>query len=226
MAHFLTEQKERFPRLKEVELTYSENDFFEKADTPAGNVDVMYFHERKDFENAVIALAYMLEKRPIPPSMGAMFLNGLVDRVNNVKVALVILSRGYYSAVKPEEVGLPEEEWLEKSFIIRKNHELAHFVQRKLFPENKDALKDEIKADMTGLIAAFGKYKPDMARLFLGTEGKEYRKGGRLENYVTKDDDLFLLMKEANEYIDTVSSLSEGMEDPFSCLIEIEKHFV
>lgn len=221
--HFLHQLFDRYPRLKEVAFTFCDKDVYSVETTPAGEVEVLYFYRREDFENAVIALAYKLERRPIPASMGALFLSGLVDRVAMCKTSIVILSRGGYSAIPSSAVGLEEEEWLDKSFVIRRDHELAHFVQRKLFPENKDALRDEIKADMVGLISAFGEYKPDFAKLFLGTEGDSYREGGRLQNYVNETANINDLMLFTNQYIDTLTLHTINRSDAFNCLIEIEE---
>jgi anti-sigma regulatory factor (Ser/Thr protein kinase) len=43
---------------------------------------------------------------------------------------------------------------------------------------------DELMADFACLVAAFGEYRPELARRFLGVEqGGGYRTGGRLQNY-------------------------------------------
>lgn len=219
------ELSERFPRLKSVGmLTLSPGDRYEIIETLAGKVECVCYFDRKDFENAIIALAYKLEPRPIPPSMGAMFLSGLADHVAMEKVSVILLSRGPYSAIPHEAVGLPEEEWIDRSYDIRRHHETAHFIQRKLFPENKHALRDEIKADMVGLMMAFGRYDTRLAKLFLGIEGKHYRMGGRLEIYdhEGKTDEEF--MREAVAYMDKIASYVENRtEDAYTLLVEIEE---
>lgn len=221
--HFLKELEEHYPRLKEVTFTYSDKDKMTVENTPAGKVEALYFYERQDFENAVIALAYRLESRPIPPSTGAMFLNGLVDYKEMCKKKIILLSRGGYSAIPASDVGMSDEEWFEKSLLIRKHHELAHFIQRSLFPENTNILKDEIKADMAGLIGAFGYYDSYLAHLFLGIEGDEYRKGGRLENYKAENEDINQLAASAKAYIQKIEKLTVNETDPFECQIKIEK---
>ncbi len=104
----------------------------------------------------------------------------------NFKDTLIILSIGPYSAVPAKRLGLSDEEWITLSGTIRKYHECTHFICRKLFPEKKDAVWDELVADAVGILAAFGKYDADMGKLFLGIEGETYT-GGRLENYVDVD---------------------------------------
>lgn len=101
----------------------------------------------------------------------------------NFKDTLIILSIGPYSAVPAKKLGLSDEEWITLSGVIRKYHECTHFICRKLYPDKKDAVWDELVADAVGILAAFGKYDADMGKLFLGIEGNTYT-GGRLENYV------------------------------------------
>ena len=71
---------------------------------------------------------------------------------------------------------------------IRKHHELTHFVCRTLFPEDIEAVRDEILADLIGLYAAFGHYEPAWARRFLGLEADGVREDGRLRHYVTEQE--------------------------------------
>jgi len=224
--HFLKELEQHYPRLKEVQFSYSDKDELKLEKTPAGEVESIYFYERADFENAIIALAYKLEKKPVPPSMGAMFLSGLADQLEMKKKKVIILSKGGYSGLQNTDVGIDNEEWIDKSLIIRKYHELAHFNQRVLFPENTDALRNEIVADMVGLIAAFGYYDSKLARIFLGIEGEKYRDGGRLENYLPEGMNILEFAIKAEEMIQRLEKLCKGQFDPFSCQMKIENEFV
>ena len=207
-----------------AEFTFSEKDEYKTEATPAGEVSSVYFYDREDFEKAIIALAYKNEPRPIPASMGAIFLNGLVDHVAMKKIALVILSSGNYSAIPHDMVGLEPEAWREKSVAIRKYHELAHFIQRKLYPGNKDALRDELKADMVGLLYAFGTYDTNMAKLFLGIEGDTYREGGRLQNYLEITPETITDTKRIIDVLKSEADAWKG-EDWFSLLMKIEEKY-
>ena len=204
----------------------------ETVATLAGNVEVILFLERKDFLHAYRALGYRCEPVAIPDSVGACIIDGVADwgkirkhrKVyeaagyddwsqefrrftsvrENYRSMLILLSGGFYSAVSPETIGQTKEEWTCKSILIRKYHELCHFVCRKLWPEKKDALRDEVYADCIGLIAAFGNYDAMLARTFLGIEGEQYRKTGRLLHYAGDDPDAAYtvardLIREASE---------------------------
>lgn len=237
----------------EPQFSFHEKDTLTSFKTSAGAVDILFLENRPDFEHAVRALAYRCEPESIPPSMGATSISGLINwqkihnhlqqyqenggedpdeefrrftaDKSNYLDALIVLSSGEYSAVPASEMNLDSGEWKEKSITIRQFHELTHFYCRKQYPENKEALRDEVIADMIGLVSAFGFYDTHAAELFLGIEGDSYRKGGRLENYLEgKDPERFI--RQIHETItllsETVEAYSEG--DIFELIDYIEKN--
>lgn len=183
-----------------LSFSMSSKDTLSVVQTPAGDAEVLYLSEREDFEHVIRSLAYRCEPREIPASMGASTISGIInwEKINahmdnvdefladkrNYLDTLIVLSDGPYSAVTGDKFGYTAQEWKNKSVQIRKYHELTHFVSGRLFPQNKEALRDEIIADMDGITAAVGYYDTDMAKTFLGIEGETYREGGRLQNYV------------------------------------------
>ena len=193
-------------------------DRLEWETTPAGTVPVITLTGRRDFELFLQIMAFRCTPVPIPRTQGASTLDGVInwtkirahkeaflraggadadwdrefarftaDRAN-FKDVLIVLSVGPYSAVSADRAGLPEADWLEASHTIRKVHECTHVVCRALFPEKKDAVWDELVADAVGITAAFGRFDPALAELFLGIEDGRYV-GGRLENYADGEDD-------------------------------------
>jgi uncharacterized short protein YbdD (DUF466 family) len=100
----------------------------------------------------------------------------------------ILLSDGYYSAIPPEDIGLKPADWLQKSFVLRRAHECAHYYTLRAYGFMNNALKDELIADAMGIIEAFGEYRADFFLRFVGLENyPEYREGGRLQNYLPKD---------------------------------------
>ncbi len=186
-------------------------------ETPAGPVQVITLGDRSDFELFLQIVAFKCVPTRIPATQGASILDGVVNwtKINaheeeflraggtedqlteefrrftsdrrNYTDALIILSTGPYSAVPASAAGLEEEAWLRVSLQIRKAHECTHFICRRMFPDRIDPVWDELAADAVGLYAAFGRYDLDLASLFLGVSETGYT-GGRLENYVSKDD--------------------------------------
>lgn len=181
--------------------------------TPAGGVEIVTFGDRRDFEMFLQIMSCRCVPTEIPPSQGAAILDGVINWTKirahredylrnggdpdgwgaefrrftadkqNYTDALIVLSTGPYSAVSAEQAGLDEQDWRKASLTIRRAHECTHFICRRLFPDQKDALWDELAADAVGLYAAFGRYDRALAQRFLGVTERGYV-GGRLENYV------------------------------------------
>ncbi len=96
----------------------------------------------------------------------------------------ILLSDGPYSAVPAADLGLDEAEWREMSLVIRREHECAHYLTRRLFGSMRNNLLDELIADYAGLVAATGRFRADWFLRFVGLEEfPRYRPGGRLDLY-------------------------------------------
>lgn len=152
----------------------------------AGRIPVLYMKEREEFEYLIRQLFFRGEERPIPPSLGALTIRGLKDK-SGISHRIILLSSGYYSGVSPKEMGLSEALWMEKSHIIRLQHECAHYYMLRACGELNSGLKQELIADAMGIITAFGVYRAEYFLRFLGLERYPvYREGGRLQNYVSR----------------------------------------
>lgn len=228
------------PVSNDLRFICSQEDTLETVETPVGKVDVLYLANRADFEHALQALAYRCEPVDIPASVGANTIRGLINwqkirshkqdyilsggtdwneefkwltsNKKNYLDTLILLSSGNYSALPAVAVGLPEDDWKEKSLTIRKYHELTHYVCRSLYPEDADPIRDEVIADMVGIIAAFGHYDPELAKAFLGIDGGQFRNGGRLAHYI-ESDRLLAATTIAIELIEELASKNIGLND-------------
>ena len=172
--------------------------------TPAGRIPLLIASTRSDFVSLTRALARRNEPAPIPDSMGACMVAGYnnwqrVHKVIDEKGTLngadkslyqdrfIILSKGFYSGVRPQDIDLPEQAWRELSFLIRREHECSHYFTRRVMGSMRNNLLDEVIADYCGIVAATGSFRADWILRFLGLENfPQYRKGGRLENYRDK----------------------------------------
>lgn len=219
-----------------------EKDRDETADTPAGKVRVVTLGNRKDFELVMRGLLAAKEGplARIPQSQGAAMLtlfnwprinahleafpaearDGEFRRFTAVKEnytdMVVILSRGPYSNVPASEAGMEEQKWLDCSDTIRRFHELTHVVCRRLYPDDIDALRDEMIADAVGLYAAFGRFDPELEKKFLGIRGGRYT-GGRLGNYTDVPDQVAGPVADELEQIGKIIDGKPGTE-PFSLI--------
>ena len=232
-----------------VDFPFTEEDTLSTEETPAGTAEILYLAGRDRFVRAYQALAYRCEPAEIPESVGAAAIRGLInwekirrhkeeylaaggddwdaefDRFtadkSNYLDALILLSGGEYSHVPCGTVGLGREEWLEKSRIIRRYHELTHFVCRGLYPDRVDVIRDEVLADLIGLVAAFGDYDATLAKTFLGIEGGSFREGGRLSHY--EKENIALAVERANGLIDGFAEQigDRKKDDVFALLLDI-----
>jgi hypothetical protein len=96
----------------------------------------------------------------------------------------ILLSRGPYSAVPAEAVGLSREEWEACSVALRLAHEGLHYLTLRLCGEIRSNLLDELVADAAGMVHAFGRYSVPLALRFLGIgPDGELLPGARLALY-------------------------------------------
>ena len=179
--------------------------------TPAGPVRVATFGNRRDFELVIRGLTAAKDgpAKPVPETTGASTVTVFNwNRINahlskfskeqqrdefkrftsvkeNYLDMLVVLSRGPYINLNAEQAGYTEEEWLRLSDTIRRYHELTHVICRRLYPDNVNAVRDELIADAVGMYAALGYFDIGLEQKFLGITGNTYT-GGRLENYTDK----------------------------------------
>lgn len=96
----------------------------------------------------------------------------------------ILLSDGPYSAVPAADLGLEEAEWRAISLALRRDHECAHYLTRRLFGSMRNNLLDELIADYTGMVGAAGRFRASWFLRFVGLEDfPRYRPGGRLDLY-------------------------------------------
>ena len=195
-----------------------ELDAAEVGVTPAGSVQIVKLTHRSDFERFYQIMGYKCQPEPIPPQTGAVILDGVINwtRIrahqaeflaadpagnwseefrqftsvkSNYLDALVILSSGDYSGVPAERFGYAQDEWRRLSYEIRKAHELTHFLCRRKYHEQINAIWDELVADAVGIVSALGRFDRGMEEVFLGVTPDGYT-GGRLETYTDSPGEL------------------------------------
>lgn len=146
-------------------------------DSAAGRIPIIYVRDTADFEQLVTNIAYKGVRPDNISTTGASFIHGKTTR-------FIILSAKPYSNVPASELGLSDDaEWLEKSMLLRQNHECTHYFTKQTYGITNNILHDEIMADFIGIYDTFGFYK---AEWFLRFMGIIVGSGGRLIFY-TKD---------------------------------------
>ena len=135
----------------------------------AGKIPVITAQTDEDFEALVLNIIHKGKPYPHIKKQGASFALGEHNR-------FIILSHKPYSNLPAEEIGLSSTEWRQKSLIIRKSHECAHYYTVRFFGSSRNNLHDELIADFCGLWDAFSKYQADYFIKFLAK--------GRMDIYV------------------------------------------
>lgn len=166
--------------------------------SPAGRIPLIIVRGRPEFVALVRALTHRNEPKPVPDSQGAIMIAGYNNwsRVRELRRRgeelrrelyqdrFILLSDGPYSAIPAADLGLPEKEWRELSLVLRRDHECAHYLTRRIFGSMRNNLHDELLADYAGITAAAGHYRAAWFLRFLGLEDfPAYRAGGRLDLY-------------------------------------------
>ncbi len=195
-----------------------------------GPFAVLYLAERSDFVRFVQAIAFKSEPAEIPASTGAMTIFSVtnyrkLDEYNKwSQVAedketpaardaspwldtVIVTTKGPYSRIPCEDTPFSQEEWLDKSLTIRMYHELAHVMSRKKYPGNKNALRDEVVADAVGLTAALQRYDLRLAKAFLGFDSNDAFVGGRISNYLRKDQSVQFVQGAVLSMISNISKI-------------------
>lgn len=139
----------------------------------------------------------------------------------NYRDTLIILSTGPYSAIPASRIGVPEDEWRALSGKIRKYHECTHFICRNLYPDKIDAVWDELVADAAGITAAFGRFDPEMEKIFLGIDRDRYT-GGRLENYTEVDAELTEKVLKVLEHFSRIAA-DHSKAGPYELAVQLEE---
>jgi hypothetical protein len=112
------------------------------------------------------------------------FQHRIIPKKELYQDRFIILSEGPYSGVPARAMGMSEEQWRDISFIIRREHECAHYFTRRAFSSMRNYLLDELIADYCGICAAAGKYRADWFLRFVGLENHPHCRGGsRLQSY-------------------------------------------
>ncbi|QOG01213.1 hypothetical protein [Flavobacterium sp. MDT1-60] len=191
-----------------LKLEDAKNISLELHQSVAGRVPVLIVPNKEDFVKILQSLMHKNNPVSIPPSMGAVLLNGLNNwkRLNNIKKKwlqnnplgdwntefsdnimpnrslyndkFIILSTKPYSNVKASQLGLAEDVWTSYSVSIRKEHEFTHLYTLKKYGHAANNLHDELIADYIGIIKTTWSYNKVWMLTFMGLENYPHYREG------------------------------------------------
>lgn len=150
-------------------------------ETLGGPVPVIVTGNHGDFRSMEAMLNGRNVLAEIPATVNASTLVARAEKISGHRI--ILLSQAPYSNVPARDLGLEEEEWLARSSRLRLAHECVHYEMLRLFGDMQNHALDEIVADATGQIAAFGNFSAKRQRLFFGLEHGTGRCTGRLSYY-------------------------------------------
>lgn len=191
----------------------SERDRYFSETTPAGKVDIVYLHERCDFERFLQIMVYSGEPANVASRIESAEILGVTnwrkieDHMNeylsrggeksswrdelrrftnnkqNYQDSIILLGNSGYSGLSADDTGFGDIIWEEVSLKIKIYSSCARFICRRLFSEYKNIIWEEILADCIGILFAFNKYDTLLAKKLLGITKKGYDKKSRFMNF-------------------------------------------
>ncbi|MFH6991521.1 DUF7005 family protein [Flavobacterium sp. FlaQc-48] len=203
-----------------LKLADSKNISLELHPSITGRIPVLMIPNKEDFVKILQSLIYKNNPVAIPPSMGAVLLNGLNNwkRLNIIKKnwlqnnpigdwngefldniapnkslykdKLVILSAKPYSNVAASQLGLTEDLWTSYSVSIRKEHEFTHLYTLKKYGHATNNLHDELIADYIGIIKTTWNYNKVWMLTFMGLENYPHYREGARLENYVKESNL------------------------------------
>ena len=142
-------------------------------DSFAGEIPIVYTRAASDFEALVTNIVHKGKRPENIGHTGASFISGRTVR-------FIILSAKPYSNVTADELGIEDDDWAERSLLIRRSHECTHYFTKQVYGISNNILHDELMADLIGLYDACGQFKAEWFLRFMGViKGS----GGRLAVY-------------------------------------------
>ena len=204
--YWLENPKEEPSDVKNVLSDEMTTSWIEK--TPAGRIPVIYTRSRASFELATDLLYQAAFPAGIPASVNAFTIKAKHPALQGHRV--IILNEACYSALAGSEVGIGEDEWLEKSMTLRLNHEICHYFSLRVLGGMRNHVLDEIAADCLGQLSAFGAYNASLQRRFFGISESDGNilPGNRFSFYVKslRNDSIHEVLEETNAALSGLDS--------------------
>ena len=164
---------EKICPLRQTQFRSPEGVKMEIYDSFAGKIPAIYVRDPEDFEQLVTNIVHKGVRPANISKTGASFIYGKSTR-------FMVLSFKPYSNVPADELGLKDDDWAERSLILRRGHECTHFFTKQTYGITNNILHDELIADLIGMYEAFGFYKAEWFLRFMGIVSGS---GGRMVYY-------------------------------------------
>ena len=189
----------------------SENDKFFSEITPVGKIEILYIHERSDFERFIQIMAYRGEPVSISEDLDIAEIDGITNwqkiknhmsdylfnggqntmwrneldnfkkNRNNYQDNIIVATESNYGGLCADQTGFSEFLWKEISLKINIYGSCARMIRRRLYPESNNRVWEEINVDCIGMLFAINKFDPELEKKILGISKNGYAKNGKLK---------------------------------------------
>ncbi len=212
----------------------------------AGSLPVVETSNYNDFEHLNRALASKCEPVRIADGIHASFIAGLPNpgRMLQLQVEasqrgepwgsamqrllnedktnfydkIVLMYTSPYGNVPASDVGLSELDWIEKSSLLRVEHEMTHYATNRMLGSFRLNIHDELLADFMGFTSSLGFFSADLFFLAMGIDGDCIPINCRFRNYCQELDEdeiqKVLLMSRCSAF--NLEKISKALPDGFS----------
>ncbi len=188
----------------------SENDKYFSEITPVGKIEILYIHERSDFERFIQIMAYRGEPAPVAENIDVVEIDGITnwrkierhmdeyfinggnkkawqdELINfqkdkkNYQDDLIVVTDCNYGGLSYDKTGYSEFLWKEISLKMNIYSSCTRMIRRRLYPESNNSIWAEITVDCIGMLFAINKFDPDLEKKILGISKTGYDKKGKL----------------------------------------------
>ena len=131
---------------------------------------------------------------------------------------IVLLHISSYGNVPASDVGLSELDWIEKSSLLRIEHEMTHYATNRMLGSFRLNIHDELLADFMGFTKSLGFFSSDLFFSAMGIGDNEIPHGCRFRNYVQELDESekYEVLALARPAANNLEKLSNSMPVIFS----------
>jgi len=114
-------------------------------------------------------------------------------------------------------VGLSEQDWVEKSSLLRVEHEMTHYATNRMLGSFRLNIHDELLADFMGFTTSLGIFSADLFFLAMGIDGDFIPENCRFRNYcqALDEDEMQNVLLMSRRPAANIEKLSNVLPDGF-----------
>jgi len=130
---------------------------------------------------------------------------------------IVLMHTSPYGNVPASNVGLSEQDWVQKSSLLRVEHEMTHYATNRMLGSFRLNIHDELLADFMGFTTSLGIFSADLFFLAMGIDGDFIPENCRFRNYcqALDEDEMQNVLLMSRRPAANIEKLSNVLPDGF-----------